>query len=147
MFIPRLQSGGGEREHLSLIPAFRPGAFMGKTRTLILLLTICWSAGCVSVRQSTRNLNTLRDPDRLKSDVDYVYARLQKYHPRLYEYTRKDVLDYKFDSLKSSIVEPMTSNDFFFYWFKRMQTINTGLPFPNLGSNNPRTIISKEVSM
>jgi C-terminal processing protease CtpA/Prc len=56
----------------------------------------------------------LHPPEKLRSDVDYAYNKLQKLHPRLYEYISKEDLDFKFDSLKSTLNVPMTSNDFYF---------------------------------
>jgi len=58
-------------------------------------------------------LNDLRSEKKLKSDVDYAYRKLQKLHPDLYWYIGKKELDFKFDSLKSTITSPMTSNDFY----------------------------------
>ncbi|MGE5944689.1 MAG: S41 family peptidase, partial [Flavobacteriales bacterium] len=49
----------------------------------------------------------------LQKDVDKLYHQLKKHHPRLYQYTSKEVMDFKFDSLKKSIVEPMDSRAFY----------------------------------
>ncbi|WP_316807470.1 S41 family peptidase [Pedobacter agri] len=49
----------------------------------------------------------------LKKDVDFTYTLLKYSHPGLYWYISKQKLDYKFDSLKNSIVEPLTSVQFY----------------------------------
>jgi hypothetical protein len=58
-------------------------------------------------------LNTLISAEKLKSDVDFTYQNLQDLHPNLYWYISKKELDYKFDSLKSSINKPMLPFDFY----------------------------------
>jgi C-terminal processing protease CtpA/Prc len=80
---------------------------------LIILITITLLGSCVSVKKYNRNLNVVRNEKQLKSDVDYIYKKLQRLHPRLYWYINKEDLDFKFDSLKSTINAPMTSNDFY----------------------------------
>jgi len=84
---------------------------MKKTFLVSLLLIIV--AGCTSVKQHNAHLNGLISEKKLKSDVDYAYKKLQKLHPKLYWYIPKKDLDYKFDSLKNTITQPMTSLDFF----------------------------------
>lgn len=84
---------------------------MKKTFLVSLLLIIV--AGCTSVKQHNAHLNDLISEKKLKSDVDYAYKKLQKLHPKLYWYIPKKDLDYKFDSLKNTITQPMTSLDFF----------------------------------
>ncbi len=42
-----------------------------------------------------------------------AYYQLKKYHPRLYQYTSKEQLDFKFDSLKNTIITPLSSRDFY----------------------------------
>lgn len=53
-------------------------------------------------------------PDLLKQDADEAFNNLKKYHPELYLYTSEQQLTYKFDSLKTTINEPLTANEFFF---------------------------------
>jgi C-terminal processing protease CtpA/Prc len=68
---------------------------------------------CNSVKNHNKHLNDLLSEQKLQSDVDYIYAKLQKLHPNLYWYISKENLDYKFDSLKKTITKPM--NRFAFY--------------------------------
>lgn len=83
-------------------------------RILVLLISAVLSVSCVSVKKYNRKLNDLRSEKNLRYDVDYAYKKLQKLHPDLYWYISKKELDFKFDSLKTTITSPMTSNDFYF---------------------------------
>lgn len=69
---------------------------------------------CISVKKHNEKLETLITVEKLKSDVDFAYKKLQKLHPNLYWYISKKDLDYKFDSLKTTINKPLKPNDF--YW-------------------------------
>ncbi|MFW2377764.1 MAG: peptidase S41, partial [Cellulophaga baltica] len=51
--------------------------------------------------------------EELHQDVDHVYAKLKKLHPRLYQFITEEDLDRKFDSLKGTIDAPMASTDFY----------------------------------
>jgi len=70
-------------------------------------------SGCSSVENHNRKLNELKSEKDLKRDVDYTYKKLKKMHPNLYWYISKEKLDYKFDSLKTTITHPMTSFAFY----------------------------------
>ncbi|TYB76434.1 S41 family peptidase [Bizionia myxarmorum] len=68
---------------------------------------------CGSVKKHNEIVTSLHSIVELQDDVDAVYNQLQKYHPRLYQYISKTDLDFKFDSLKASIKQPLTSHDFY----------------------------------
>lgn len=89
---------------------------MHKTlKNFILVLSVIVLLGnCTSVKKFNSQIEKPISPKELKADIDYVHRKLQKLHPSLYWYISKKDLDYKFDSLKSTITEPMTSNEFFF---------------------------------
>ena len=70
--------------------------------------------GCVSVDKYNKQINNLRSVNELTSDVEYAQHKLESLHPDLYHYITKKDLEYKFDSLKSSFINPMTSYDFYF---------------------------------
>jgi len=78
------------------------------------LLLIFLMASCATVKNLESNGEVLLESRQLKSDVDFVYRRLQKLHPELYWYISREKLDYKFDSLKTSLGSPMTRKDFYF---------------------------------
>lgn len=92
----------------------------------ILIVSIVLFGSCASVKKYNSQINALKNEAQLRSDVDYVYERLQKLHPKLYWYISKKDLDYKFDSLKSTINAPMTSNDFFFKLSPVISSIKQG---------------------
>jgi hypothetical protein len=81
---------------------------------VVLLSFIVVMCGCVSVETFNRHLCTPKSVKMLRSDVDFVHHKLEKLHPSLYRYISKQELDRKFDSLKTAITSPMTSNEFFF---------------------------------
>ena len=84
------------------------------TKQILAFLCLLVLGGCTSVKQYNRKLAETKSPKDLQEDVDYLYRKLQAYHPQLYWYISKKELDYKFDSLKSSITEPMTSQEFYY---------------------------------
>lgn len=94
---------------------------------LILIIVIAWlSAGCVSVKKFNRKINDERSVSDLNSDIDYTYRKLQKLHPGLYWYISKKELDFKFDSLKSTITKPMTSNEFYLKLSEVVSSVRQG---------------------
>ena len=68
---------------------------------------------CASIKEHNKHLNDMISADKLKSDVDFTYKKLQELHPNLYWYISKKNLDYKFDSLKSTIKQPLTPLAFY----------------------------------
>ncbi len=68
---------------------------------------------CISVEQYNKNLETPIEAEHLKKDVDFAYKKLEKLHPKLFWYIPKEKLDYKFDSLKTTITKPLKPNEFF----------------------------------
>ena len=68
---------------------------------------------CVSVKKYNERLLTPISTEKLKEDVDFTYKILQKNHPDLYGYISKEKLDFKFDSLKTTIKKPLTSSEFY----------------------------------
>ncbi len=52
-------------------------------------------------------------PDELRQDVDFTYKLLTKGHPGVYWYIEKDVLAFKFDSLKQTLTSSLTSKEFY----------------------------------
>lgn len=91
-----------------------------------LIASILIISGCNSIKQHNEHLNDLISTADLKTDVDYIFNRLQKMHPKLYWYVSKKALDFKFDSLKNTIVEPMKSYDFYQKLAPVIKTISQG---------------------
>jgi len=83
-----------------------------KNKTILLCFTLLLIK-CGSVSKHNASLDDLIAPKKLQKDVDFTYRKLQKMHPKLYLYIDKELLDFKFDSLKKSITTPLTSYDFY----------------------------------
>ena len=78
------------------------------------LLLLFTSQSCMTVKSFNDDINTLRNPEKLKKDVAYVERKLTKLHPDLYQYISKASLEARFDSVAASLDTNITSNDFFF---------------------------------
>ncbi|WP_405291669.1 S41 family peptidase [Algibacter sp. Ld11] len=82
-------------------------------KLILFLLLISCCASCVSVKRHNAQIETLHTPKHLHQDIDKVYNQLKKHHPKLYQYTSKSQLDFKFDSLKKAINTPINSREFY----------------------------------
>lgn len=82
-------------------------------KIVLFSFTLLFFSQCASIKKHNEHLNDLISEEKLKSDVDFTYKKLQRLHPNLYWYISKKDLDYKFDSLKMTIRKPMTSLDFY----------------------------------
>lgn len=68
---------------------------------------------CKSIEKHNLQVTKLHTVEDLREDVDKVYAQLKRHHPHLYQFTPKETLDFKFDSLKQAINQPMDSRTFY----------------------------------
>lgn len=80
---------------------------------LFSLSIIILLASCASIEKYNLQVTKLHSVEDLHEDVDKAYTQLKRHHPHLYQYTSKEVLDFKFDSLKNAITNPMDSRTFF----------------------------------
>lgn len=81
-----------------------------------ILLILCFTlvvTSCASIEKHNLQVNKQHSVEDLREDIDKVYDQLQRNHPHLYQFTPKEVLDFKFDSLKKAIDEPMDSRTFY----------------------------------
>jgi hypothetical protein len=62
----------------------------------------------------------------IRKDIDQLYADLKKHHLKLYQYIKKGELDFKIDSLKSSINKPLTSADLYLQLLPILSKIGDG---------------------
>lgn len=69
---------------------------------------------CTSVQKYNFHVDSKIAVSDLQKDIDYVEYKLNKLHPSLDLYISKENLSKKFDSLRVSIVSPLTPNEFFF---------------------------------
>ncbi|HJR99754.1 MAG TPA: hypothetical protein VJ780_02360, partial [Flavobacterium sp.] len=82
-------------------------------RILPLLFTLFLLVQCSTIKRENAHLQKLIGINELKSDVEYTYKKFQKLHPKLYYYSSKENLDYKFDSIKSTITTPLNPLGFY----------------------------------
>ncbi|WP_100612748.1 S41 family peptidase [Confluentibacter lentus] len=82
-------------------------------KTILFISFLLMLMSCKSIKNYNAEITRLHPVSDLQKDVDKLYNQLQKHHPRLYQYTSREVLDFKFDSLKQSITEPMDSREFY----------------------------------
>lgn len=76
------------------------------------LVFLIFLTSCVSVKKHNQKLETLIPTDKLRKDVDFAYDKLKKLHPKLNWYISEDKLNYKFDSLKTTITKSLKPNEF-----------------------------------
>ncbi|NRD23806.1 peptidase S41 [Winogradskyella litoriviva] len=76
---------------------------------IILLLLV----SCASVEKHNQKITQLHSVAELHQDIDKLYTQLKRNHPHLYQFTSKETLDFKFDSLKQAINKPMDSRTFY----------------------------------
>jgi C-terminal processing protease CtpA/Prc len=68
---------------------------------------------CNSLEKYNQAILQPQSIEALHEDVDKTFQKLQRNHPRLYQYITKKVLEAKFDSLKNTIKQPLTSKQFY----------------------------------
>lgn len=83
-----------------------------KAKLLFFIVSLIFYS-CGSVKKYNEQISKLHTPQELRDDVDATYQQLKKYHPRLYQYTSKKEMDFKFDSLKKTIQTPLSSRAFY----------------------------------
>ena len=84
------------------------------TRKLLLItsITILFTS-CASIEKHNLQVTKLHPVTDLHKDIDKAYEQLKRHHPHLYQFTSKEVMDAKFDSLKTAIKQPMDSRTFY----------------------------------
>lgn len=82
---------------------------------------------CTSVKKLNYIVSEKKHtPTELKADVDYAYNLLTKGHPGVYWYIKKEQLAFKFDSLKASLVTPLTTKELYLKLAPLVAEINCG---------------------
>ncbi|MDH6254287.1 C-terminal processing protease CtpA/Prc [Chryseobacterium sp. H1D6B] len=108
----------------------------------MLILFVITVTSCSSVRKHNEQRSSFIPPEKLKEDIDYAYSKLKEMHPHLYWYISKEELDYKFDSVKSSIDKPLTPLEFYF----KLQPVIASIREGHLSLKMPRKkFTSKEI--
>lgn len=78
-------------------------------KKIILLVIVTFFVSCSSIKNHNAHLNDLISITDSKADIDLAYSKIKKLHPNLYYYISKKDLDNKFDSIKKTIIKPITS--------------------------------------
>lgn len=78
------------------------------------LLVFISLLSCHTAKQQNKTYNNLISIENIKTDIDFTYKKLTKLHPHLYDYISEADFKYKFDSLKSTINQPITKNELYF---------------------------------
>jgi Peptidase family S41 len=79
----------------------------------ILFLFFLVLSSCVSIKSHNEHIDDLISEKDLQSDVDFLKKKLDKLQPKLNWYISKEKLDAKWDSLKTTINQPLKSKDFY----------------------------------
>ncbi|WP_332453796.1 S41 family peptidase [Chryseobacterium aquaticum] len=81
---------------------------------ILIIIFVLNIASCTSIEKYNKQRTALVSPEKLREDVDFTYKKLKEMHPKLYWYISKNELDFKFDSLKTTINKPLTPIEFYF---------------------------------
>lgn len=95
-------------------------------KNFIILCASLFLISCESTKKFNQQLTQPISVNQLQKDVDFTYKKLKQLHPKLYWYISKEKLDYKFDSLKKSIQQPMTGLAFYKELSQVVKTIGQG---------------------
>jgi C-terminal processing protease CtpA/Prc len=101
-----------EEVHVEPMKKYLPKMYSMK-KVLVFTLTAILFIECSSIKKENAQLDDLVSVEEMKQDVDYTYRKLQQLHPNLYGYIDKSILDYKFDSLKTTITSPLKPLGFY----------------------------------
>ncbi len=77
--------------------------------SLILISCISFCTSCVSKKSFNEKITQKHAVNSIIQDIDFVFKQLKKGHSGLTWYIEEQQLVYKFDSLKNTIDEPLTS--------------------------------------
>lgn len=97
-----------------------------KLKSTLIYLSLLFICSCTSVEKYNAHIEKEIPANKLKKDVDFVYKKLKRYHPKLDLYISQDSIDFKFDSLKKSIDKPLKPNDFFVKFFPIFKSLEHG---------------------
>ena len=95
-------------------------------KSTLIYLSFLLIGSCVSVEKYNAHIDREIPANKLKKDVDFVYKKLKRYHPKLDLYTSQEQIDYKFDSLKKTIHQPLKPNDFYVKFFPIFESLEHG---------------------
>jgi C-terminal processing protease CtpA/Prc len=109
-------------------------------RVFPVLIIILILISCGSTKKYNAEITKLHSVEALYEDVDKAYKQLKKHHPHLYQFRSKQTLDYKFDSLKAAIKEPIDSRTF----YKQLAGVTKYIGQGHLAVIPPRKLYTKK---
>ncbi|WP_459211748.1 S41 family peptidase [Aquimarina rhabdastrellae] len=109
-------------------------------KRIILFCVPLFLISCASIDRYNEKITTKHTVKQLQKDVDKTYRKLQKLHPKLYGYITKERLDFKFDSLKQTIQEPLTSKEF----YKKLAPVIAEVRQGHISVSYPKTRFHKK---
>lgn len=108
-------------------------------------ISLVFLTACSSIKQENFTISEKKHSvTALQQDVDLTYQILKDGHPGLYWYISKKQLDAKFDSLKKSIDQPLTTTQFYQKLAPVVAAIRCGHTTLRLPSVNPVDKAEKE---
>lgn len=85
----------------------------GYSRYLLFIIIILFSS-CITKSKYNYKISTqFHSPEDLRKDIDFVFKNLEKKHPGINWYITPENLNFKIDSLKTVINEPLNTKDFY----------------------------------
>jgi C-terminal processing protease CtpA/Prc len=96
-----------------ILEFIKPNKFNMSKKILFLFSVALIFVSCASIEKHNLQITKLHPVQDLHDDIDNVYEQLKRHHPRLYQFTSKETLNFKFDSLKNAIKSPMDSRTFY----------------------------------
>ena len=82
-------------------------------KSISVFFTFLLLVSCNVVKHHNKKISMLHSIKDLHLDIDKAFNSLKRHHPKLYQYINKDSLDYKIDSLKRVIDQPINSKVFY----------------------------------
>lgn len=83
-------------------------------KKIIYFIFVSAICSCTSVREYNFQITEKKhNPEELRQDLTFTYKILQENHPGIYWYVSKQSLDKKYDSVKNTIVDPLTTAQFY----------------------------------
>jgi len=94
-------------------------------RKIILLLLLFLVLACRSTKKLNESVTKVHPKEALIEDIDFMVDQLERYHPRLYDYTSKEDFYQKVETYKKNL-KPMTSREFMVYIYPLVSEIRQG---------------------
>jgi C-terminal processing protease CtpA/Prc len=92
---------------------------------ILLLASLFVLISCRSTKKYNDNVTRTLSVEEMAEDVDFLFNKLEKRHPRLYEYISEEELQQKVKDFKSSL-KPMTSIAFYHKLYPLVSEIRQG---------------------